>query len=824
MRETSISFTTAYTSTLGRLVRRSVPVGAAALVPALLSTTALSDSLPEGCTPDASVAGGSATCVVPAPETLGPIVSTVGDFSLTVGSADAPTVLINPLSLDSPNIFEGTGIDLSGGGSQTINILNAGSSVTAGRTGIRAHATDGDVNILSEGTVFATVTGIDARSGTNGAANITVNNITATNEFSPVGIQSSGRGTGSAITLNGQVSGFQTGVRADQGPNGVLTFESVGQSAFGSMSLLGLGGVEATFTGDVDTDGGFRILSQNGQAVSVRSVADASARPGPLIELRNTGGDGIDFHVAGDLIANGDNLPSLTKLAAQVVNSGGGAIRFQVDGTVEGEGGVAVIQEAGGDSVTASLGSVTSTNGTTVYAFQGGGGGLTIESTGALRNEFPDADFEPEFPEDAPISSPDTILALQTGSGPLTIDVGDVFSVGRSGVVAQTQDQTGSDVSIRTGNIDAAQNGVEFIPANARMGNVEIATGDVTAGNIAVSLFTVNSSAEGETTITTGNLNAQNFGVRASTSGQGSVTITVNDVKAETGVSVLGDSVGGSRVFVNGDVLAHTGIQANNTGGGVNIVTVNEGGSVTAMDAGDAVLGGTGREEIENLGLIRGNIDLGAGIDRIENSEGGRIVTGNRINLGGESPLEAFENRGTLLVGNASPGESTDTTLTGTFNQAATGLTLMNFDTLGGVDRLMISGAASLDGSLQVAIDASTRLAIGASFDLLVAGDGLTLGQGFLFQAFSVDLENSTDIAPFSFNRGLDITDFFSLALFGGDTLRLTVLDNDFPIGPAIDLPTNGVQPVPIPAAGWLLAAGLGMLGLKGMRKRNTRA
>ena len=155
-------------------------------------------------------------------------------------------------------------------------------------------------------------------------------------------------------------------------------------------------------------------------------------------------------------------------------------------------------------------------------------------------------------------------------------------------------------------------------------------------------------------------------------------------------------------------------------GGNNTLVNFN---TVTTLNgiAGNAIIGGTGNETINNDGIVIGSVELGAGQNQFNNYSGSRLNAGPIINLGAGN---RFLNNGTLAPGG--PGVLETTALTGNFVQFSNGVVEVELGSTTAYDHLAISGTASLDGTLSAAPLNGFAPTKGDRFAVLTAVGGVT--------------------------------------------------------------------------------------------------
>lgn len=96
---------------------------------ALSPDAARAQAVPPGCSPDPAVAGATVTCVVPAPSAIDPISTDVPDLTLVIGDTNTATTVA-----DTGGGF--AAISMVGGGDQTLDVVNAGSTITGDRKSV----------------------------------------------------------------------------------------------------------------------------------------------------------------------------------------------------------------------------------------------------------------------------------------------------------------------------------------------------------------------------------------------------------------------------------------------------------------------------------------------------------------------------------------------------------------------------------------------------------------------------------------------------------------------------------------------------------------
>jgi outer membrane autotransporter protein len=128
--------------------------------------------------------------------------------------------------------------------------------------------------------------------------------------------------------------------------------------------------------------------------------------------------------------------------------------------------------------------------------------------------------------------------------------------------------------------------------------------------------------------------------------------------------------------------------------------TLTSHGTITSKNgvAGNAIIGNSGNETIDNYGTVTGSVDLGVGSNAFNNRVAATFNSGTLVHLGTGNILT---NAGTLSPG----GQWTPltTTLTGNFVQSSSGTFEVEVYKDGEHDKLHVNGdSASLDGTLTV--------------------------------------------------------------------------------------------------------------------------
>ncbi|MEL6568471.1 MAG: autotransporter outer membrane beta-barrel domain-containing protein [Pseudomonadota bacterium] len=283
------------------------------------------------------------------------------------------------------------------------------------------------------------------------------------------------------------------------------------------------------------------------------------------------------------------------------------------------------------------------------------------------------------------------------------------------------------------------------------------------------------------------------------TRGDGSTAILAQSLGGGGGLvdGVSTGSAGGSgagdaiSLKINGTVAAlgegSTAVYAESdgtTGAGAISVSISEGGSVMAGTGGQAIVfvggsgnslsndgmiatddmldglaitAGSGDDAIVNRGTIIGSVSLGGGDNSFMNVEGGEIFSSQAVDLGAGSGL--LTNSGLLDPGGVA--NTMTTSLTGSFSQTATGLSLIDIDLADRTyDAVNASGTIELNGEVDVTLLNRYQLTPGRLDAAVFTGEGgVTLGDANLTADSTVvlDLKGLT-ATPNAVNVSYDIS------------------------------------------------------------------
>lgn len=591
----------------GRLLQCAAASAAAwALVP-----TAAHAAVPPEC--DEQNAPNIITCVVPAPDEVGPIEVDQDNTTIVIGDANTPTtVLSNGVAA----------IDLDGNGAQTV-IVNRESVVSSLNDTAILLTGDGDLTIVTrEGSFVAGTLGSGAGIVAEGAGNIQLT--TEGNVFgSTDGIVSSNSGDGSIIiNATGQTTG-QTGFGI-----AVLNLDSgtdVSIDTVGGAVNAGLRGILANNTGSGRLD----IATSDVTATSDGSVGIVALNEGTNLTINTREGSVVAELTGISAVNTGTGLLSI--LTADVTAKEGTAIEASNSeagdflrvhtraGTVTGRAGIDAANLGSGSTIVR-----------TDNVFATDGDGIVVGTSGSTTTA------EVSTVNGVITARQHGIFLSHSGTGLAEIRTSDVTSMESTGVRLFLDNPEGAIIDTTNGTVQAGASGI--LVAQFGTGLIDIDTADVIAASTGIS---VDSETEANIDTTQGSVVAGGFGIAVGANGDGGATIRTADVTSENGaairifgkagdililtedgslnaatqgINVSQDGAGGVAIR-SADITADTGILVESFGDGVLVETSS--GAIDAATTGIvAGLGGTGSLLIRTgdvTGLSEDGIVAGTG-------------------------------------------------------------------------------------------------------------------------------------------------------------------------------------------------------------------
>ncbi len=685
----------------------------------------------------------------------GGAVTITNNGSIATTGADAPGLLGQSLGGVGANGGRGGGWGTSGGYGGTggsgvgVTILGSGGTIRTG--GGNGGNSNGWLSI-----------GGDAGSAANGG-NVTVNisNQIATAGERSAGIlaQSIGGGGGNGGNASGNGLGLNIiigGTAGGGGTSGQVLATSGGAIATSGLHASGL--VLQSIGGGGGNGGAAYSKTLSGAAgasVSVGGSGGAGGAGGIVGQVADPNGFGTLPTNSGRIITAGANAFGI--LGQSIGGGGGGIVKTLSTDAADNNGGGATAK--GGDyglnltfggaagtsgnanAVTVNSGGSIATSGSNAYGILaqsiGGGGGLVLGGKPNGSNFFGSG--------------------RASGSGStvqVTVD-GSIATTGQGavGILAQSIGGGGG----LAGDIGQTSQRAGFTPSPNRSGDGGPVTigigqnGTVTTNALNTPVILAQSIGGGGGRVT------NNSGAFSGTAGGagtgGAVTISVAGQVSALGAAspgIYAESVGagaapagsvvkvtvaqgglvsGGKDFNAGDGYG-AGIYVVSGGQGAsNPNTITNNGTITSVNgsSGTAIYSTGGYTTVVNNGggTITGAVNLlnGGGGGTVVNNPGGTLQPGGAVNLGAAGRLV---NSGLIMLG--SPGQAGGTTVTGDFEQTATGVLRVNLQAgANTAGNLQVNGAARLAGSVDVVVSDPANLKPGVKqANILTATGGVT--------------------------------------------------------------------------------------------------
>jgi Ca2+-binding RTX toxin-like protein len=430
-------------------------------------------------------------------------------------------------------------------------------------------------------------------------------------------IMSSGEIVGGSVGLLASAQQINADVLLDLGATDTILLENIDLNSISASDILFVSDFEALTTAD-------------GQILSFSGIDLNGYRPTQInldVTLEVSGviktGTGLEFN---------QNVIIVT---ANSVFENNGLIDARLVGTVNDSNSITAVGLGESAEFTNNNMILVSGSGGTIAGVAGSVSGRLITNAGLIE-VFNDVQANEVF-------------AILGGNIPTVINSGDIRV---NAVSDSTGIVTGNALVINTGTIEVNST------LNA---NSFVAMGIVTNSGDIENLGSIVVTAE----------NGYAYGVVNKNGGEfeNAGTITVSGLHAR-GFQMIreGNIINSNDIIVTSDDpdMPSIGMFLASLSG--KIITVNNSGSIVADNAIYAV--SFGLQYVTNTGLIDGNIDLGAGADRIDNSNG--EIRGN-VNLGDAADL--FDNRTGIITGDVSGGKGDDTLLGGVGAETLSGNT-----------------------------------------------------------------------------------------------------------------------------------------------------
>jgi uncharacterized protein with beta-barrel porin domain len=589
------------------------------------------------------------------------------------------------------NAAAGNAITITGNGGLSYTDTNASSLTAAAgyalyaRSGGDYVATPGSVTIATNGALSGT-TGIRARNYGTGALTITANgNVTGTSTTGAgIYAQNSVFGTGLTVTTGAgtTVSGYN-GIDARNSGTGALTITANGDvTGTGSNGIFARNGngtdlTVTTGAGTTVSGGQNGILARNYGAGALTitangNVTGTSTTNSGIYAQNSVFGTGLSVTTGAGTTVSGGFFGIYAR------NYGTGALTITASGNVTGTVGTGIYanNSVAGTNLTVATGTGTTVSGNTdgVLAINSGTGALTITANGnvtggangiaALNNNVTSTNLTVTTGAGTTVSGGiNAIFARNQGTGALTITAnGNVTATTGAGIYAQNNN--GTDLTVTAAAGTTVSGGTFGIHANNYSGTGALtitANGNVT-GTSGAGIYARNFTGT-DLSVTTGagtTVSSIN-GILARNIGTGTLTITANgNVTGTTGTGIY------ARNFNGTDLTVTTAAGATASGGTNGIYARNTGtGALAITVAATSTVSGTSGFGIQALGrpatvTVAGTVTGG----------GGTAIQFDQVS--------AFANRlelvtGAVITGGVFGGTGTDTlglsgTSSGSFN------------------------------------------------------------------------------------------------------------------------------------------------------------
>jgi outer membrane autotransporter protein len=515
-------------------------------------------------------------------------------------------------------------------GDDTLTITATGSITTTGASEHAVSETGSNNTVLNEGEI--TTSGKSSASiDSRGANAMITNNSTITNTGSfnssspadePEGIFSSG--LNAVITNNGDI--ITTGVLSDGirsfGADALINNNGNIYTSAGIAHGIRANGNNAVITnsGDITTSGGgLGILSSTviggGDNVTIRNSGSITTTFVLADGIFSNGADATITN-SGSITITGDNADGIFSSGADAVitNSGSittagsnanGIVSFGADATITTSGNITTTMM--GDGIVSVGDNVTiTTSGNITAAGSDADGIVSLGNNATITNSnsgtiTTSADGIRSFGADATITTSGSITTsgdfadgIRSYGGNATITNSGSIQVSGNGAIGVSLGSLAADSLTNSGSIVATSSATQAIVGGTGSNTVNLQTGSIITGHIALGNGNDALTVEGDSTVT-GNIN-MGTGTDAININSGRLTlngtITNSDTNVNTGGTLAGNATT-ANLFVNGGSVAPgnsigtinvTG-NVDFTGGGNYDVEVNAAGASDLINA-----------------------------------------------------------------------------------------------------------------------------------------------------------------------------------------------------------------------------------------------
>jgi T5SS/PEP-CTERM-associated repeat protein/autotransporter-associated beta strand protein len=475
--------------------------------------------------------------------------------------------------------------------------------------------------------------------------------------------------------------------------------------------------------------GGNSLMISNGGSMVVGgdayvSTEAASSGNGVIIT-----GSGSSLKMAGDfyfgfsgggnsfVLSEGASLSASSSILSLNPGAQSNSALVTGTGTLWSNSGALFVGSAGGASLTVADGASVAASQIDLGGGGGGTGALTIGSGGAPGFlQSPTVNFGPAG----------GTLAFNHNStnytfSPAISGAGTLSAIGSGRTILQ------GDNSAFSGSVDLHA-GILALGSSNALGSASVTfRGNATLQAVAPNLIFTNATTVESNAIAGFDAGGYRFTVSTDITGAGGVllsdstgrgTLVLSGSNSYTGGTTIGS---GYLLLDNPNAIGPGPITIGGSSNGAGLIVDNQTLSVPYL-----TIDQNGLLHITRSGILNSAGDVTINGGRI--IDNGLLIAPNlRINAGGFLGGNGIVRANVFNNGTVSPGNSPDTlTIQGNYTQGAGGSILIEIASSSQFDRLVITGAASLSGTLEVLSYGGYKLNYGDQFQFLTASEGIT--------------------------------------------------------------------------------------------------
>lgn len=643
--------------------------------------------------------------------------------------------------------------------------------------GVSASSANGLVNLVVSEDIISKLDALTARTE-NGTITVSVGEVTS---HSGKGIDATSDNGPLNLGIGGSVTSQLTAINA-QTDSGTIIVNVGGDvtsySGKGIAAVSGNGSVNVAVAGEVTGQLDAVTAQSDSGAINVEVTGDvlSNASKG-IVATTETGSvtvlvGSLDPAVTSNLTSKLDAITARSDDNAVTVRVTGDLTSYDGKGVTASSDAGTVIVDIGGDVVT-KLDAITAKSDSSAVTVDVGGSLTSYSGQGI--SAASGASAVSVTVEGSLTSNLDAIVAESTGGSNGTVGVevgGGVISYSGAGIDASS---TGGAITIVTAGVEAELDAIRA----ASLGGDNVSKVSVTNSGGAIvshkgSGIVASSAREGVTVINSADLTAELDGIFAASTGNSQTSnVTVEqtgDIAAAKGVGIRIEALVDGVVTLDGDITGGSyGIHATSLQGAIE-ASIDEGSTVSGASAVGAYLtsetyatltnrgdlssassiafgfAGAGSGLVDNYGTISGNFVFEEGAGTFNNYAGATYNAGTAMNFLGGGTL--YNSGLVSLTTGLADSALEDSFLTGNYSQSSAGTLRSDIRFSDNAsDRLVVSGAAVLDGTITVNVS-DLDGGILKDFMLLTAAGGLTLGDVVLSNPTLygvVVAENGTD-------------------------------------------------------------------------------